>query len=188
MTSRTLSSMAIFISAIVVPKMLSPEYISAILHPRALAIACLFISRPPLLPDSISLSVGYGILACSASCLAFHPLDFRLSIKFLTHWGFSRLATKYRLSVEKIRLTPNYLLQKYGNPYKLVFVMSDEELLNKWNSVVSRVGREEALALLISTKKVKASTAERLSSGKYKPKRPYENTREAILEALKKVS
>lgn len=66
--------------------------------------------------------------------------------------------------------------------------MSDEELLNKWNSVVSRVGREEALALLISTKKVKASTAERLSSGKYKPKRPYENTREAILEALKKVS
>jgi hypothetical protein len=64
--------------------------------------------------------------------------------------------------------------------------MSNEELLKKWNSLASRVGFEEALSLLIATKKVSASTAERLSGNRYENKRPSRRTREALLEALEK--
>lgn len=64
--------------------------------------------------------------------------------------------------------------------------MSNEELLRKWRKLVDRVGYEEALALLISTKKVSASTAERLSGNQYKQSKPSRKTREAILTALDK--
>lgn len=67
--------------------------------------------------------------------------------------------------------------------------MSDEELLDKWKRLVARIGYEEALALLINTKKVAVTTACRLSETNYKPTKPNRRTREALLEVLaKKVS
>lgn len=64
--------------------------------------------------------------------------------------------------------------------------MSDEELLQKWKRLVERVGTKEALALLMSTRKVGPSTAERLSGGRYEPKKPSRRTREALLEVVGK--
>lgn len=62
--------------------------------------------------------------------------------------------------------------------------MSDQELLDKWKKMVGRVGYEEALAQLTATKKVSASTAERLSGLQYKPGKPSRRTREALLEVV----
>lgn len=62
--------------------------------------------------------------------------------------------------------------------------MSDEELLEKWKRLAERLGYEETLARLMATKKVSASTAERLCADRYKPGRPSRRTREAILEVL----
>ena len=73
----------------------------------------------------------------------------------------------------------------YGKSRYGVF-MSDEELLNRWKILRDRVGFEEALARLIATKKVSASTAERLSGDTYKHGKPSRKTREALLEALSK--
>lgn len=64
--------------------------------------------------------------------------------------------------------------------------MSNEDLIRDWKKLVGKVGYEEALSLLIGTKKVSASTAERLSSMQYRASKPSRKTREAILEALAK--
>jgi hypothetical protein len=64
--------------------------------------------------------------------------------------------------------------------------MSNEELMTKWIRLVDRVGYAEALTMLIATKKVSASTAERLAGNCYKPAKPSRRTREALLEVVSK--
>lgn len=66
--------------------------------------------------------------------------------------------------------------------------MSDSELLKRWKVLVAQEGYENALAAITDTKKVSASTADRLCAGRFKSAKPSRKTREAILEVLGKLA